>query len=547
MAESLNQFLSKLGIGQPQVENSPLDLSRLTQMAPAAPVAPVRPKAAPAMAAPTAVQVPQVPEEDELKLDETTPSVSDMDLEDEIQMAATDSGIDLSKPEQTDVLSPQSILETYRRLKPAQEKYEGDLRNLAMLQGGNQIAQAIASGYGGKIGAGEQGIAALREAAREPLSGIERDLTTAKNTMAVSKAAMEYGEAEKMNDPASDISKFYRENAYVLLKKLNPEKDFSGQLENMSATQLQKIPGMKNLGQTLLPQSPWIATDRVDRFGNPIRFNKQTGEYSTADGRAIKPGDYTARDILRKDQLTGQYGIGNVGEGMRVLPTNYGQGIKPQGQTPEGKPKEFTYAEIAKAAPKQAEEFRKMQTEFNKDMKDSREVATSVTNLASKLKVGKNEAVDSGLLGGIQTQAAKMAGQKGVLTDQDLVKFAGAGGVAAKLERVADMLQGEMSESDIKFFKRFAELMGKSLNEDIINRSQLYTEQARQMLDTTAPGITSENVSKLLGVDKVAPIVQNKEKSTSNMVRMKLPNGNLVDIPKENVEKAKARGAVEVQ
>lgn len=126
-----------------------------------------------------------------------------------------------------------------------------------------------------------------------------------------------------------------------------------------------------------------------------------------------------------------------------------------------------------------------------------------------------------------------MAGQKGVLTDQDLVKFAGAGGVEAKLKRIIDgSLFGEMSKEDIQFFKRFSTLMNKSLEEDIQNRSQLFTEQGRQVLDSVAPGISNENVAKMLGVNKVAPAVQNKKQESDPVIQVKGPSGQMAQMKK---------------
>lgn len=304
---------------------------------------------------------------------------------------------------------------------------------------------------------------------------------------------------------------------------------------------------------------PFTFTDRILKDGTPVVGDRRTGQYINALTREPITNQEMARDVLRKDTLSGRYGYGFGGQ-MNVVPTNYGGAIDQlTATTPEGKTitKEITYGDFARNAPEQAKEFNKIRDQFNKDMQDSREVATSVTNLASKLKDGDNTGlmsnVDSGMLGGIQTQAAKMAGQKGVLTDQDLVKFAGAGGVKAKLERIASgTIFGQMTNADVKFFNRFAELMGKSLEKDILNRSELYVDQARQIVDTTQPGVTPENVAKMLGVHKVAPAVQNTEKTSKStaspgMVRMKTPDGRLIEIPKENVEKAKARGAVEVK
>ena len=406
-----------------------------------------------------------------------------------------------------------SILSDFQRLKNAQSQRQSDMGSAMMFAGGNKIAQGLARGYGAEIGDNSEGVKMLQDQANLPVSDIE--------------AQMKLGGTD-MNDPASDISKFTRQQAYALLKKMDPKTDYAGRLEEMSAMQLSKLPGMKNaMGSSSGPE--WVATDRVTKDGSPIKFNKRTGTYANGlTGEALEAGAYAARDILRKDQLTGNYGIGTA-QGMTVLPTNYG-GMKPVAakENPEtGKVEDVKYGDFAKQAPKQAEEFRKMQIEFNKDMKDSREIATSTTNLSHKLTPGPNGEIDSGLLGGIQTQAAKMAGQKGVLTDQDLVKFAGAGGVAAKLERIKDgSLFGDMSDSDVKFFKRFAELMNHSLESDIQNRSQLYKHQAKQLVETTVPGITDENIANWLGVDKVAPAVQDHT-ATSGEVKRKTADGKI--------------------
>lgn len=435
------------------------------------------------------------------------------------------------------------LLNTFKSLKPMQEQYQQSLGGLAIQQGANQIAQGLARGYGTDIGAGEAGIKVLQQQAAQPLEALQQQ-------MQVGKANLGLETEMQMNDPNSDISKFAIEQAINTMLKLNPKADRQEYIEKfkgMSASQLEKLPGMKSISGSL-GASPWIATDRVDKDGNPIRFNKISGEYSTADGQTIQPGDYTARDILRKDTLTGSYGIGNVGLGMKILPTQYDKTINTSKEV-AGSPHEVTYGEFARKAPELSKRFDKVRDDFNKDMKDSRQVATSVTNLAHKLTPGKNGEIDSGTLGGIQSQAAKMAGQVGVLTDQDLVKFAGAGGVKAKLERLTDDLQGNMSDSDIKFFKRFGELMGDSLNEDILNKSQLYIEQGRQIIDTVAPGITSSNVSNMLGVNKVAPIVQSTKKSSIKQPK-KTPSGyvHIIDsdgvdhyLPKENLEAAKKR------
>lgn len=476
----------------------------------------------------SAAEQAQHPDADELDNLKFSPSVTESDLEKEIQEAGKGASLDILPEESS---QPQSKLSKYQQLL---NQYNEGNRNLGLLAGANKIAQGFAAGAGGKIDDNMDQIKMLQGMNQEPLKKLQAE------------------DAATMMDPSSDISKYYREQAYVILKKLNPEKDYSGVLENMSASQLQKLPGMKNIGQ----QAPmeWMASDRVDSKGIPLRFNRRTGEWSRPDGSILRADEPTFRDIARRDALTGNYGYVSAGGGMQVVPTHYENAPAKPVDEKTGKPQEVTYADFGKAAPEQLKEFNKIRDQFNKDMQDSRDVATSVTNMAYKLKPGANNEIDSGLLGGIQTQAAKMAGQKGVLTDQDLVKFAGAGGVEAKIGRIVDgSIFGNMSEDDVKFFKKFAEKMGESLKEDIQNRSQLYTEQGKQIMQIKYPDITDANVAKILGVDKVAPAVQSDKSHelTSNiknlppakpgMVRFQDSQGQIHDIPEKNLEAAKKR------
>ncbi len=398
----------------------------------------------------------------------------------------------------------KSLLEQYQAQR--QSKQDG----LNGLRGMNQIIQGMASKYGGETGDGSEAINALESQLDQPTKDYKARIDN------------------EMDEPNSDISKFMRQQAYAILKKLSPETSYDGKLENMSANQLQKLPGMKNALGSSGGGLAWVATDRVTANGHPVKFNKATGTMHDAiTDELIADGESVVRDIARRDPLTGNYGYVSRNNGMQVMPTNYGATVQGKEQ-PNGKPKEYNFGDVQNAGAEVADRVEKSREKFNTDMKESREVATSVTNLASKLKPGVNGEVDSGLLGGIQTQAAKMAGQKGVLTDQDLVKFAGAGGVAAKLARIGTNLQGDMSDADVKFFKRFAQLMGKSLDSDIQNRSELFAEQNRQSLEKFLPGISTENVKKFLAVDKVAPIVQDESTSTkSGEVKRKTADGQV--------------------
>lgn len=453
-------------------------------------------------------------------------------------------------------LSRQPSQDEYKRL---QDERREALQNLLLTKSANQIVGGMAAQYGGRgpdlseVYKTQEELANLpitqfeerQKQQQEQLKGLSTQVKTQKD---ITDLAFE----EQMDNPKSDISQFYRERAANVLQKLTPNKEFN--LENMTARQLLKAlgpdafsgskKGLVGFGQFIDASTNHpLAFDSMDK----AVIDTVTGEKVTAGTKIVRPIGYTDPLSGNRGYLTSQ---GMVTPGVPGLRTSEPVPLKDakeefaQNARVPISEKETTYSEVLKTAPKIAEKFDKIKEDFNRDMKESREVATAVTNLSSKLKPGINNNIDSGLLGSIQTQAAKMAGQKGVLTDQDLVKFAGAGGVSAKLMRLANELPGNMSDADIKFFKRFSELMKGSLNDDINNRSQLYTEQSRQLLDTISPGITPKNVSKMLGVDKVAPIVQTAPK---NQVTIRTPSGTIMHIPKEKLQDALKKGALEVK
>lgn len=395
----------------------------------------------------------------------------------------------------------ESILSQYNELKKLQDNVSENKKGLNYALAGNQIAQAIAYGGGAKIGAGD-----------EVLNQVKKDQD---------QKIVDYKDRVKnrMDVADSDVAKFYRYKLAKSIKTEDPNADISF-LDNMSATEMEDF---------LKMQAKNKATGRGDLFFTSIKdengkdivgaFNRQTGE------RVKTLGDKSLSDKVIINPETGQQEIYNQVSGLKglrdtSLPTTTTQPSLPA-QSPMTPPEAKKPADdimnsptaLAKVNPKLYEQFKKDQDSFLKEVKENRDTATAATTLASKLKPGPNGEIDSGLLGGIQTQAAKMAGQKGVLTDQDLVKFAGAGGVQAKISRIIDgSLFGEMSDDDIKFFKRFASKMQEANASDIDNRSQLIVDNVHNEAKNYLPGLTKEQVKNgWLNVGSVAPASQSAQ------------------------------------
>ncbi len=482
----------------------------------------------------------------------------EMALADEAELNAFGSNEEELQAEATDLLNKQPVPETqpmglqelmakYNALNEARKANTADQSNIAMLQGANQIAQGIAMGRGAKIGAGEQGIQALQQAAKSKVDAASGDLTDANTMLGMEKSiqGLEKGQVDlehetQMADPNSDISKFMRSQAYELLKSKSPNSPLLNQLDNMSARQLEKL-GFKSTLAQPKETMPWSFTDRVTRDGHPVKVNRSTGiMYNALTNEPLSPSEVTYRDVARKDAVSGQYGYMNAGQGMTVpglgsvnvpgaplgqqqVPQDGPAGVSGEAQAT---PPKRTYQDFIRQYPEQDKKITDLKEKMLTDLKDAREVGTSITTLKNKLDSGDMSGIDSGMLGGIATQAARMAGQNGVLTDKDLEKFAGAGGVKAYILRTINGLGGKMSKEDTEFFKLFEKKMSDALNRDINNRTQLFVSEAKNRVNAFYPELDENDIKQWLSVDKLVPEVQGLTSNNEETVE-RLVNGRI--------------------
>lgn len=416
-----------------------------------------------------------------------------------------------------DPINPQ-VTNYENILKQLQANRKDNNLTVNMARAGNQIAQAIASGYGSKIGDGS-----------EALNAIERS-----NNQDIS----DFGDKIKlqMDDPASAISKYYRLQALKRIKEQDPNADLTV-FDSMSANQLKQIvaPQLKGRGDLFFTTRFNPKTGKSEIVG----VNRTTGEVQTS------LGERSFGDKIIKDTETGKQQVYSQNTGVKELGSTPEELKNPAVNEAEVKKQQEmlnTPSSLKKVNPDLYKKFSKQQELFMKDVEQNREVATGATTLAKKLKTGAGNEIDSGLLGGIQTQAAKMAGQKGVLTDQDLVKFAGAGGVDAAIARIVNgTFFGQMSDQDVKFFKRFAEKMQEANAEDINNRSQLFIKNVHNEAKDYLPNLSEENVSKWLNVQSAAPASQQE------MVKVISPKGIPGSVPKAKLKQAIEQGYKEVK
>ena len=140
------------------------------------------------------------------------------------------------------ILSQYNQLMNRDNILQAQKDQAQGKMNAGMLLGAGQLAQAFGTRYGAKIGNNSEGAEMVAKNADIPVQQI------AEGQKLVGQQ-LETLNATEMHDPKSDASKMMRGMAYKMIDKLDPDNKLGlqGQLEDMSAMQMGKLPGMKSL------------------------------------------------------------------------------------------------------------------------------------------------------------------------------------------------------------------------------------------------------------------------------------------------------------
>lgn len=505
---NLNEFLKKLGIGPNDYENSPMD-----------------------MLAPDDAPINQVPAmEDEYAdmpaieggVDEPEQLGSRTKLASDAHIAKIQA-IPLPESQQARMPQAAAIPELQPQEDPKISKYKQLLdeyksknTGLAMLQGGNQIAQAIASGYGGKIGDGSDSVKMLQGQLQDPLKEIQSE------------------DAATMADPNSDVSKMYREQAYAVLAKLNPKKDYSGQLENMSASQLLKLPGVKNsLGGSKM-NSREIRIQEPDGTVRSKVINLDTGE-------------------LIKDLGLSGYAYGTqidprTGEAVRVSKADPNQKAVTPGGSKLGAENSTLLDKKEKKQPLSPYDVKqslnkyerdildKEVNQFQTDIKDEKRIISEIGAISdSSLDLARKNPNAAKTIG---AQIAKIM-QGSRLTDADVKLYTGQEGVLNQLKDfTTEALTGTISDEKARNIKQVLATYNSALRKALDNRANQAAEITLQNFDPKM-GLTSEDVAPLFYIADT-PGAASKPGLTSNntdLVSVKGPSGQIAKMTRENAKK----------
>lgn len=433
----------------------------------------------------------------------------------------------VAEVEQSPLARKQSLVSTYQQLINAQNANQGNMRNIGMLGGASKMAQGIATTQGGKIDANEAGMKQLLEQSAQPVSDI--------------KDRIKLG-GDEMNSPDSDISKFMREQAYAVLKKISPESDYAGKLEGMSAEMLKKIPG---LGKALESKN---AVEKAVGFGQFI--NGKTNEplyFDQADkkvknsitGEVVAPGTPIVRPIALANAFGGRDYVNPQGN-IEVMSS------KRANIAPEQMDKQ---AEVSGFKPdeKQREALDKEKGRVDGLTKNVNEKLGAASRILGALDGDSKQAMAV-----IKTQMPRLAGEVGNLNQSEQEVWQGSQGLLDKVyQYLVTKADSELTEDNKQELRK---ILGIFLKEAETSRTAIMDNSIQSLAEIhnippsfakkVYPAIKSLNERQKQVVDGD---IKTPDKSTSNskpkegMVRFIDSNGKSHDIPKDKLEAAKKR------
>ena len=158
------------------------------------------------------------------------------------------------------------------------------------------------------------------------------------------------------------------------------------------------------------------------------------------------------------------------------------------------------------------------------------------------------------LIGALKRQISRaVGGETGVMTEKDVEDMGGDISILGAAQRwIAAKSFNKLTEKDQTILRRVSDL-AEQRSSDVTNTLvSMITDPIVQDIEShVGVPVNLDSLERNLGIKAYRESMTQEKTSKSvtspGMVRMKTPDGRLIEIPKENVEKAKARGAVEVK
>ncbi len=405
----------------------------------------------------------------------------------------------------------------------------------AGLTAGNKIAQAIAMGSGAKIDAGADAGREVERLYAQPLEDYKEKQKQLLEEVKGLKSQSDISSELQMNDPKSDVSNFMRQQAYSLLNKIDPDNkmDLAGSLEGMTASQLEKLPGLKNaMSSGNKSNNRYVTVQEPDGTIRSKLIDMSTGE--TIKDLGLAGYAYGAQI----DPVTGQLARISKSDPNRPMVKVPGQDQQLKGKSTEEVQKPKSVGEYRKSgiiAPKEWDMVVTKDKEgFEQANKDKINIISSlksIDNLVDEATKNPNAAAS---LGGIVGSLF----EPGKLTDEDAKRYVKRLGLS---NRFQDFMSGQLTGT-----------ITKDLANEIKKTSVAYRGAMDGVVRNNAVRYSKATANSLVAGDQVDPEIladfyYQKQGDVSDMVKIKTPKGTIMSIPKSKLEEAKKKGAQEVK
>jgi hypothetical protein len=427
-----------------------------------------------------------------------------------------------------------TILNQYRQLmnrdniKQAQKDQADGKMNAGLLLGAGQMAQGFGTRYGAKIGNNSEGAKMVSDNADLPIQQINEG-------QKLIGQQLETMNMTEMHEPDSDISKFMRLQAQGVLNKMGMANDAKA-LDGMSAAQLQKIPGLRDL---VRPPKDAQKSEYIDkRTGDPVIF-KNGQMVNAVSGEQVPSGMFERNYAkLITDPRTGEtLKVSSLHGDVKGQITGPRQGKGLNSNINKDMELSVTKADLNPTQIKSLDDYRKS---YISETKEERDAVNSALTAAELLESGRNRP-EGELLRAIQTKIAKASGEKGALSENDVASLGGSQAVMAALERWVNIKSsGKLPDNDRKLLKDTITLLQKRANEYLVKSADIHAIPFKDDLESTSgKKINIDSVRKLIGVEGM--------KSAFNVIpdqkiiKIKDSNGKLHMIPENKLEDAKKR------
>lgn len=399
-----------------------------------------------------------------------------------------DSYVEEDKQEETQsplIASNNPSLDYYRSLlSKAQKDRSENLRDVNMLMGANQIAQGIAMRRGAKIGAGETAVNALRQQADMPV-------TEFKESQKNETDALNIINEQQMNDPMSDISQFAQKQAVAIAKRMGINEEAVSKLQGMTARQLENL-GFISIGSSLNPRLRFerikdadgkVKTIAVDeRTGEIVKEIGQTGyatQFRTAPGTKEIIGLDSSNVYQPPVNITGPEAVSASKE---IKKDSLNKPIQ----------SEFELQKVLDT--KKYDQFNKARESFDSEVKEDKNAASKLDGVIKLL----DEAVKNPAASGQAKTAVAKIFEKGVLTDQDVVRYAQRMGILNQLtDWFSQITEGTFTPELSRDISSSLKVYNSGLEDSLNKRALSKAMQIKGMIDPKI-AVQEDDLAKMM-------------------------------------------------